>query len=150
MYSAEEFDKAKTKVLKYIMYKKRTEQEVKQKFIASIEENLLEDTIAYLKEAGYINDKNYIDRAVNEMINLKTLCRKEIQYKLAAKGLKRDLIEDYMLAHQEELEEYEYQCARRIAIKKCANMDPFEIKKYLIKKGYKEDAIHEAMEEINE
>ena len=28
----EEFDKLKTKVLKYILFKKRTEQEVRQKF----------------------------------------------------------------------------------------------------------------------
>ena len=32
-YSIEEFDKIKTKVLKYILYKKRTKQEIKQKFI---------------------------------------------------------------------------------------------------------------------
>ena len=30
MYTIEEFDNAKTKVLKYILYKKRSEQEVKQ------------------------------------------------------------------------------------------------------------------------
>ena len=150
MYSTEEFDKAKTKVLKYIMYKKRTEQEVKQKFMPTIEENLLEDVIAYLKEAGYINDFNYIDRAVREMINLKTLCKKEIQFKLAAKGIKRDLIEDYMEHHQEELEEYECQNAKKIVVKKNTSMEPYEIKNYLMKKGYREDAIREAMEEINE
>ena len=31
-YTIEEFDKAKTKVMNYIMYKKRTEHEVKNKF----------------------------------------------------------------------------------------------------------------------
>ena len=31
MYSIEEFDKEKTKVMNYIMYKKRTEKEVKNK-----------------------------------------------------------------------------------------------------------------------
>ena len=60
MYSIEEFDKTKTKILKYIMYKKRTENEIRTKF-NTIEEELLEDSIEYLKEAGYINDKNYIE-----------------------------------------------------------------------------------------
>ena len=32
MYSLEEFDEAKTRVLKYILYKKRTENEIKTKF----------------------------------------------------------------------------------------------------------------------
>ena len=31
MYSIEEFDKTKTKILKYIMYKKRTENEIRIK-----------------------------------------------------------------------------------------------------------------------
>ena len=32
MYTVEEFDKEKTKVFKYIMYKKRTEYEIRNKF----------------------------------------------------------------------------------------------------------------------
>ena len=32
VYSIEEFDKAKTKIMNYIMYKKRTEYEVKNKY----------------------------------------------------------------------------------------------------------------------
>ena len=48
MYSKEEFDKEKTKVLKYILYKKRSEYEIRNKFSKSIEENLLDDIIEYL------------------------------------------------------------------------------------------------------
>ena len=40
-----EYDKHKTKILKYIMFKKRTEKEVFQKFSSSVEENMLEDII---------------------------------------------------------------------------------------------------------
>ena len=35
----EEYDKQKTKVLKYIIYKKRTEREVRQKFENTIEQD---------------------------------------------------------------------------------------------------------------
>ena len=52
-YTIEEFDKAKTKIMNYIMYKKRTEYEVKNKFSKTLEENLLHDIIEYVKEAGY-------------------------------------------------------------------------------------------------
>ena len=32
MYTIEEYDKEKSKVLKYVLYKKRTKQEIKNKF----------------------------------------------------------------------------------------------------------------------
>ena len=50
MYSLEVFDEAKTKVLKYILYKKRTENQVKVKFSRVMQEDLLNDVIDYLKE----------------------------------------------------------------------------------------------------
>ena len=43
MYTIEEFDKQKTQVLKYILYKKRTEQEIRKKFSNIMDENMLED-----------------------------------------------------------------------------------------------------------
>ena len=55
MYSIEEFDELKTKILKFVLYKKRTEQEVRQKFKDCSSDNL-EDVIDYLKDAGYVSD----------------------------------------------------------------------------------------------
>ena len=48
-----EFDQLKTKVLKYVLYKKRTEQEVRKKFSSSQNANRLDDVIDNLKENGY-------------------------------------------------------------------------------------------------
>ena len=140
-YSVEEFDKAKTKVMNYILYKKRTEQEVKNKFCKTLEENLLHDIIEYVKEAGYLSDKNYIERAVSEFESLKHLSRKEIRYKLLSKGIANHFIEDYFAEHCEELEEYEIKSAMHIASKKFSTMEWEEIKSYLRKKGYTEDSI---------
>ena len=114
MYSLEEFDKQKTKVMKFIIYKKRTEQEVRNKFENSIEENMLEDIIEYLKEAKYLNDKEYIEKTINNFKILKNLSIKEVKYKLLAKGLNRSDIEDYFYENKEELNEYERQSARNI------------------------------------
>jgi len=140
MYSIEEFDKTKTKILKYIMYKKRTENEIRIKF-NTIDEDLLEDSIEYLKEAGYINDKNYIERAVAEFKNLKNMSIKEIIYKLYSKGIKRDVLEDYISEHIDELEEYEKQSAHNIINKKIHNTEKEDIINYLLRKGYKRDNI---------
>ena len=146
-YSIEEFDRAKTKVMNYIMYKKRTEYEVKNKFSKTLEENLLNDIIEYVKEAGYLSDTTYIDRAVSEFKFLNNLSRKEIKYKLYSKGIENSLIEDYFSQKSDELYEYELKSARNIFIKKQSTIDEEEIKNYLRKKGYREDIIKEAIED---
>ena len=146
MYTIEEFDKEKTRVLRYILYKKRSEQEVRTKFEKTIDGELLEDIIEYLKEAKYINDKEYIEKTVNNFKILKNLSIREIQYKLMAKGLKRNDIEDYIYENKEELEEYETKSASNIIYKKSASMESDDIKQYLLRKGYKIENINKAME----
>lgn len=148
MYTIEEFDKEKTKVLKYIIYKKRSEQEIRNKFAKTIDENMLEDIIEYLKEANYINDKEFIEKTINNFKILKNLSIKEMKYKLMAKGLNKDDVEDYFYENKEELEEYETKSASNIIYKKSDSMEQDEIKQYLLKKGYKMDSINRAFEEI--
>lgn len=148
MYTVEEFDREKTKVLKYVLYKKRSENEIRQKFSKNIEENLLEDIIDYLKEAKYIDDKEYIRKTVNNFIALKNLSIREIEYKLYSKGIKKQDIEDYIHKNREELNEYEIKSARNIVNKKITSLEIEEIKKYLTKKGYKKDNVNTALEDI--
>lgn len=147
MYTIEEFEKQKEKVLKYILYKKRTEQEVYKKFSGIIDENMLEDIIEYLKEAKYINDHEFIEKTINNFRALKNLSIKEIQYKLIAKGLSKNDIEDYIYNHKEELEQYEIKSAQNILYKKSIAMEQEEIKQYLLKKGYKIENINKAIED---
>lgn len=134
-----EFEEQKTKVFKYITYKKRTEQEVRTKFKGQIEENMLEDIIEYLKEANYLNDYEFIKKQVNEYMLLKTMSIKEIKYKLYAKGLERKLVEKYIEENYEILQEYENKCMEKIKEKKSNAMDEQQIQQYLYKKGYKCD-----------
>lgn len=137
MYTIEEFDRQKTKIFKYIMFKKRTENEIRNKFKQQIEEDMLEDIIEYLKEAGYINDYNFIERQVSEYMNLKNMSIQEIKYKLMTKGIDKKLIEKYIEENRDELEEYERKSAENIRNKKASQMEEQEINQYLYKKGYK-------------
>lgn len=138
MYDIKEFDNQKTKILKYIMYKKRTEYEVRTKFKNQVDEDMLDDIIEYLKEAKYINDYEFIEKQVNEYMLLKTMSIKEIKYKLYGKGLDKKLIEKYIDENYERLQEYENKCIEKIKTKKSQTMDEQEIQKYLYRKGYKE------------
>lgn len=146
MYSLEEFDKAKTKILRYILYKKRTENEVRTKFKNDIDEEMLEDAIEYLKEAKYIDDEDYIEKTINNFKILKKMSIMELKYKLQAKGLNKDLIEDYIYQNRDELIEYEINSAEKIILRK--NQEKPEIVAYLMKKGYKRDNINKAFERI--
>lgn len=146
MYTIEEFDKEKTKILKYILYKKRSENEVRTKFSGVVDENILEDVIEYLKQAKYIDDKEYIRKTVNNFIALKNLSIKELKYKLLAKGLNKNDVEDYMYENKEELENYEVKSASNIIYKKANSIEQEELKQYLLKKGYKIENINKALE----
>lgn len=145
----EEFDKLKTKVLKYILYKKRTKNEILQKF-SNEDQEILEEIISYLEEAGYINEQEYIEKSIREFMNLKNLSLQEIQYKLLAKGLEKEKIEDYISEHKEELDEYEMKSAKKIIQKKQSIQEIEEIIEYLRKKGYRKQMIQEAIENKEE
>lgn len=136
-----EFDKNKTKVLKYILYKKRTEAEVKKKFINKIPEEQLEKIIEFLKEEKYIDDNIYIEKTINEYIRLKNLSIKELKYKLIFKGIEKLKIEKYFDENEEKILNYEIQSIKNIIIKKENIIDLLEIKTYLFKKGFKKELI---------
>ena len=145
----EKFDKLKTKVLKYIMYKKRTEQEIIRKFSSVDNQGILEDVIKNLKEIGYINDESYIERAVAEFMNLNNLSRKELKYKLMSKGINTNVMDNYFENNIDKLEYYEINSARNIILKKQYNMDEQQLIQYLLKKGYKIESIKKATNDIS-
>ena len=146
---AEELDKLKTKVLKYVLYKKRTESEVRETFYDE-DENKLEDVIQILKDNNYINDSDYIQRSIEEYKNLKNLSIKEINYKLLQKGVNKKVLNEYISEHREELLQFEINSAIAIFNKKLRTSDIEEVKRYLYNKGYMSESINIAIDELNE
>lgn len=139
---AERIDKLRSKMLKYILYKKRTEMEVRQKF-SEEDENTVEDAIEYFKELKYIDDLSYIERSIQEFVNLKSLSIKEISYKLCQKGINKRLLDDYIYKNREELLEYEINSAKKIWDKKIRMTDDKKtVEEFLYKKGYMQETIN--------
>lgn len=138
---AEKIDKLRSKILKYILYKKRTEMEIRQKF-SEEDENAVEDAIQYFKELHYIDDLDYIERSIQEFMNLKNLSIKEISYKLCQKGINKKQVDEYIFEHREELLQYEIKSATNIWNKRIQNMEQEEIKQFLYKKGYMSETIN--------
>lgn len=142
-------DVLKTKVLKYALYKKRTENEIREKF-SNEDENLLEDVIDNLKELNYINDNIYMEKSLQEFIALKSLSIKEVSYKLLQKGIKKSLVDDFICNNKEKMLEYEIQSAIKILRKKLSNMELEDAKNFLYKKGYMSESINIAIDELED
>lgn len=146
---AERIDKLRSKMLKYILYKKRTEQEVRQKF-SEENENDVEDAIEYFKEQKYIDDEEYVKRAIKEFMSLKNLSIKEVEYKVCQKGIDKNLVDDFICKNKEDMLEYEIASAKSIILKKQNSSEEIEIRDYLYKKGYMSESINIAFDDINE
>lgn len=145
---AEELDKLKSKILKYILYKKRTENEVREKF-SDVDNEKLEDIIEILKENNYINDKDYIEKSVEEFKKLKNLSIKELNYKLLQKKVDKNILDEYIYENREDLLQFEIQSVKNILIKKVKNQEDIEqVKKYLYNKGYMLESINIAVDEL--
>lgn len=146
---AERIEKFRNKMLKYIVYKKRTEAEIRQKF-SEEDENMVDDAIEYFKELNYINDCNYVERAVSEFISLKNMSIKEVEYKITQKGVSKKIIDDYICKNKESMLEYEIASSKAIILKKQGKMEEKDIRDYLYKKGYMSESINIAFDDINE
>lgn len=145
---AEKVEKLRNKMLKYILYKKRSEQEIRQKF-SDEDENMVEDAIEYLKELNYINDKSYVERAINEYKALKNISIKELSYKICQKGISKSLVDDYICQNKESMLEYEISSAKAIILKKQNSLEEKEIRSFLLKKGFMSESISIAFDVIN-
>ena len=142
-------DKIKTRLLKFIIFKKRTESEVFNKFKDEYDNELLSEVIQQLKELKYIDDQEYIEKYILDALNLKALSMKELRFKLQSKEISRNLIDKYFEEHYDELYEYEIKSAKKMFEKK-SNKEPQDIKNYLFRKGYLSEIIRIAQEEFIE
>ena len=141
-------EKLRNKMLKYIVYKKRTEAEIKQKF-SEEDENMVEDAIEYFKELNYVDDSVYVERAIKEFIALRNLSIKEIVYKICQKGVNKSLVDDYVCKNKETMLEYEISSAKNI-IKKKQGQEEQEIKNFLYKKGFMSESVNIAFDELDD
>ena len=142
------YEKIREKVFYYVMYQKRTEAEVRRKFLPifkkyNISEETCTDLLEELKEKGYIDDKEFVRRKFGACMNFKVSSAKEIKYSMIQKGISSELIDEYMEENHDKIYQHEIVAAKRIYDKKYETKTDEEIKMYLRKKGFSEDAINE-------
>lgn len=135
------------KLMRYVVFKKRTEMEIRQKCKRlEYNEEYIEEIIQYLSENEYIDDVKYVEKYINNILKLKKSSIFEMKMDLLRRGIKENYIDDYVESHQEELEKFEKDSAKQIVRKKMQITEIEKIKRYLKGKGYSYSSISEAID----
>lgn len=134
------------KLMRYVLFKRRTESEVRNKCrLLKYEESYIEEIIDYLKEANYINDKVYVEKYIANVMVLKHSSKNEIRIDLMRRGVDSDFIDAFL--EDEKVEQFELESAIYLASKKRKAGDELEkIKKFLLNKGYSYTNISKAID----
>ena len=127
---------AREKAIKYIGVSKKTEYEVRQKLKRlQVTSSVIDEEIEYLKELGYIDDRDYAKSFVKQCYKMMQYSIYEIKNKLLQKGVNASIIE-------EELEllidsDYELNIVEKLKNGKLKSYDEEKSKAYLYRRGFK-------------
>ena len=137
------------KLMKYVVFKKRTEKEVRQKCERlKYTEEYIDEIIEYLSENKYIDDVIYVEKHIKNIMALKKSSVYEMRIDLLKRGVPQEYIDAYMNTHIEELNDFENESARKLVIKKSKNMEIEKIKRHLMSKGYSYANIADAIDNL--
>lgn len=137
------------KLMKYVLFKKRTCEEVrlKCKKLAYTEE-YTEEVLAYLQEAGYIDDDLYVQKYIQFLVRLKKCSVWEMKMDLLRRGIAEDTIEKYMT---NDLYKHEIESAMELAEKKYRSEENIDkVKRYLMNKGYLHSSVSKAIDKLKQ
>ncbi|MBQ6860147.1 MAG: RecX family transcriptional regulator [Clostridia bacterium] len=139
------------KLMKYVLFKKRTEKEVRQKCDRlEYTKEYTDEIIDYLIENRYIDDVLYVEKHIKNIMMLKISSVYEIRMDLLKRGIPQEYIDSYMNTHIEELNDFENESARKLAIKKYKSMDVEKIRRHMISKGYAYSNIADAIDNLED
>lgn len=140
---------AKLKALSLLTDMDRTEEQLRQKLKQKLySDDVIEQTIEYVKSFGYIDDEKYAKRFVENRKNRKS--KQEIWVQLSQKGVKREFIADALDACYTSDDAVE--AIRHLAEKKHyspENSDDKEKKRiydYLLRKGFYHEDIRQVIQ----
>ena len=147
MEKTEEYIKARTRAIKYIIYKMRTSTEVYNKLIElGFPEKEVCKVIRDLIDLEYINDEEYVRKFIESNKKTKKFSKNMVKIKLKNKGISDDIIEKYF---------YELDVSDIDAIIKLLEKKKFlktidfdernKIKLYCVRKGFSISDVNKAI-----
>lgn len=127
---------AREKAIKYIGISKKTEYEVRQKLKRlQVTSSVIDEEINYLKELGYIDDRDYARSFVKQCYKLMQYSIYEIKNKLLQKGVNASIIEEELELLKDS--DYELNTVEKLKNGKLKSYDEEKKKAYLYRRGFK-------------
>ncbi len=145
------FEDAKNYAANLVSQRSYTEKAMKEKLITRIgDEEIVEKTIAFLKEYKLIDDTDYARRYAHDLVHLKKFGIRQVKWKLHEKGISDSIIEHVLdeLNFDNTISENLESLAEK---KLSGNYDIkniMKVKRYLASRGYSFDEINSVFSKI--
>lgn len=152
-FSDEESKKAAEKAMSLLLHKDRTRQELIQRlYQAGFSEAASEEAIQYVEQFGYINDRRYVENYI--MFQKGRRSRKEMLYKLAEKGIDRELVcqvmeETEYSGEEEAIEKLALKRLKGRMISELSYEEKQKIMAYIGRKGYDFHTIKKVLSQLD-
>ena len=149
---SEEQNRANDYALKFLSNRWRTEKEIVDKMIKKgFDEEVINETLAYLKKYNFIDDRRFAEIYTEEKIRLKKLGNYRIKHELQNKGVDESIASEIV----EKYSDNEYERAMELATKKIKsykNDDKNAIYRklggYLQRRGYSFECVSKVLREL--
>ncbi len=150
---AEEFNQVRMAALRYLSYRPRTTQELRQYLTKKdFSAGYIDQIVEEMKEQGYLNDQQYAKDWVEERRNRKSYGINRIKNELRQKGIASQWI-DEAISHVEENEERQLalEVAKRRYLRICH--EPWskierKIGQFLLYRGFPMGIVYEILQEL--
>lgn len=155
-FSDDECKKAAEKAMSLLLYKDRTRKELSDRlYQAGFSETASQEAMGYVERFGYINDRRYAENYIMFQKNKRS--KKDILYKLMAKGISKELISQIMEESDPAETDGEKEAIRRLVHKKLKGRQISEISyeernkiiAFLGRKGFELDGIRSVLLELD-
>lgn len=150
----EEQFRAQNYALNLLSYRARSEREIMERMQQKgYESSVIKDTIAYLKEQGYLDDYAFAEMFIRDKSELNKYGQNRIKTELYKKGVAREVINGLIEEMIDSNSEYEK--AKELAEKKIKSYQKDskqaqyrKLNGFLIRKGYPYDVVSRVVKEL--
>lgn len=150
MEKTPEYINARSRAIKYIMYKMRTSKEIYDKLLElGFSTEIINRVIVDLEQLEYINDEEYTKKFIESNKKSKKISKSMIKLKLKNKGIDGQIIEKYL----EVVGFSNFDAIEKLLVKKKFSNDlPFEEKNkiivYCVRKGFSLEEVLKVIKEF--
>ena len=135
-------------------FRARSEKEIYDRMMQKgYEPSVIANTIQYLKEQRYINDKDFAETFIRDKVELNRYGRNRIKSELLKKGISKELIDELLETTFQT--DTEYETAKELAenkiksyLKDKKDAQYRKLSSYLLRKGYSYDIVSRVVKEI--